>query len=333
MNDTWTIVPPEGEYFPPKPLVREQESNPVISAIISLVAYALFGLLIFGGSVFSVVALIVVLFIHESGHLLAMWMYGYRKLRMLFIPLMGAVASGSKQDISDKEESVILLAGPLPGVLIGCVMLYFMNARVELLQDFDPVSNILFNMGRWFVILNVLNLLPFFPLDGGQLFRALFFRSGFMAYFIFAAVSFGLLLLLFMNNWSMLLILVLIFGRPLYSQYRAQGYYKALAAVGVDHRKTYDELSDRDFWLMRDALPQYSNTYAYIVPGQFRQFADANAQEVHAVRSLLERRYHSELGPAGKAVMIFLWLAGLSGVFVAHFIAPGSMEFLKSFGL
>ncbi|TND04093.1 MAG: peptidase M50 [Bacteroidetes bacterium] len=345
VNETSMIESTDQGIYPPKPLVQDRESNPYVSAIISLLLYAAFGYMLGGGSVVTMVALVIVLLIHESGHLAAMWFYGYQKLRMLFIPLMGAVAMGNKQDVSDKEDSVILLAGPLPGILLGYVLLFlsvgsigdgipfFTNDGSVSTEHFSITDPLMYGIARLFIILNVINLLPFFPLDGGQLFRALFFRTGFVPYFIFAVVSLGFLLLIFSGNLTTVVLLVVFFGRPLYNQYRAQAFYKALKQQHVDYRKTYDELSDRDFWLMRDALPAYSNSYNYIVPDQFRIFPNANAMEIQAIRSLLERRYHQDLGAAGKIFFSALWLLSLLSVFVTDYILPGSIGILERLGL
>jgi hypothetical protein len=49
--------------------------------------------------------LIGVVFLHESGHLLAMHLLGYRNLSMLFLPLFGAVAMGSDKGVAPIKRS------------------------------------------------------------------------------------------------------------------------------------------------------------------------------------------------------------------------------------
>ena len=71
----------------------------------------------------TVLLLLGVLFIHEVGHALAMRFFGYKDLQILFIPFLGAVASGRKENIAAWQEVVVLLAGPVPGIVIGTLVM------------------------------------------------------------------------------------------------------------------------------------------------------------------------------------------------------------------
>nr|WP_320118029.1 metalloprotease family protein [uncultured Marinifilum sp.] len=113
---------------------------------------------------FPYIALVLV--IHELGHLIAMKHFGYKKLRMRFIgPL--ALAVGEKEDAKPKEKLIVFLAGPLPGIVLG-----FMLLLSFLYFDIPKDDTIYF-----FLIINGFNLLPLFPLDGGQFFKVLFFEK------------------------------------------------------------------------------------------------------------------------------------------------------------
>lgn len=135
-------------------------------AAVSKTSLLLVSVLLFGisfGVMFSwttMLLLLLVLFIHEAGHLLGMWMFGYRDLRMLFIPFMGALASGKKDQARAWQEAVVLLMGPLPGYILGLALLTMSSEGIpEWVIEFALMS----------IILNALNLLPIMPLDGGRL--------------------------------------------------------------------------------------------------------------------------------------------------------------------
>lgn len=110
----------------------------------------------------SILAILGVLMVHELGHFLAMWIFGYRNLGILFIPFFGAVATaGKKPEGSAWKEIIVVLAGPVPGIVAGAVALLYDCWGIEWL--------------RWpaffSLILNGLNLLPVLPMDGGHLLR------------------------------------------------------------------------------------------------------------------------------------------------------------------
>ena len=131
---------------------------------VSLVLFWALGLLRFGPSALGL--LVVVLLIHEAGHLIAMRCFGYRDLRMIFIPLLGAAAIGTKTQAPSWQRAIIALAGPAPGILVGTALF-----TTWLYWD----SQLVFYAGNLFLILNQFNLLPIFPLDGGHFFRDVVF--------------------------------------------------------------------------------------------------------------------------------------------------------------
>ncbi len=111
---------------------------------------------------------IAALLLHEGGHLLAMKLFGYRDLALLFLPFLGALATAHKQDASLSQKFWISLAGPLPGLLLGLALLAFTTQ-----QQLD--SGWLIEAGWILIGLNLFNLLPIYPLDGGQIADLLLF--------------------------------------------------------------------------------------------------------------------------------------------------------------
>lgn len=161
----------------------------VISMFISLGVYAV----IFGWR--FAVAIIYCLFIHEMGHLIAMKIKKIPASPAVFIPFVGAVIS-IKGEIKDaKTEAFIAYGGPLAGLLsiVPAVPLFFWTG--------DPLFALIIYLGAF---LNLFNLLPVSPLDGGRIAAALSTHIW----------AFGLLVLLAWNIFmpSPILILILIIG-------------------------------------------------------------------------------------------------------------------------
>ncbi|MCM2369412.1 site-2 protease family protein [Aporhodopirellula aestuarii] len=102
--------------------------------------------------------LVVVLLFHEAGHYVAMRVFGYRNVKMFFIPFLGAAVSGRHFNISGWKKALVYLAGPVPGIIAS---LPLMIAGIALETDW------MLELGGMGLLLNTLNLLPIMPLDGG----------------------------------------------------------------------------------------------------------------------------------------------------------------------
>ncbi len=112
---------------------------------------------------FAVVILVVVL-IHELGHFLAMRAFGYRNVHILALPLVGGVAMGVDATPGATRSAWMSLMGPLPGIVIGWVLLGLVltgNAP-EWSHDWIWPFTIAF------LVDNYLNVLPIPPLDGAH---------------------------------------------------------------------------------------------------------------------------------------------------------------------
>lgn len=118
----------------------------------------------FSAVTFAVV-LMIVLFIHEMGHLIGMKVYGHRDVRIFFIPMLGAAASGRPTRANAFENGIIALLGPAPGFLLGVFALILF-----VLTSMYSKSLLLFALVAIFV--NAFNLLPLFPLDGARVIDA-----------------------------------------------------------------------------------------------------------------------------------------------------------------
>jgi Zn-dependent protease len=110
--------------------------------------------------------LVVVLLIHESGHFVGMKLFGYRDVRMFFIPFFGAAVSGRSLHVPGYQAALVILLGPLPGIVIGVLL-----GLVNLITKSQTVGE----LSLLFIVLNGFNLLPFMPLDGGRLLQLVLF--------------------------------------------------------------------------------------------------------------------------------------------------------------
>lgn len=114
----------------------------------------------------GVVALIAV---HESGHLLFARYEGVRAGMPIFLGPFGAVI-GLKQPLKDaRQEAVIAIGGPVVGTM-GAILALIWS------QGFAPGSyghGLLLALAYFGFLVNLFNLIPFSPLDGGRVASAL----------------------------------------------------------------------------------------------------------------------------------------------------------------
>jgi len=108
----------------------------------------------------ALMVLVVVLTVHEFGHFLAMKAFGYRDVKIFFIPFLGAGVSGSKHAAPAWQRIVVILLGPLPGLVVGALIYLVLR---------EPFYDGLGLLVLGLVLINGMNLIPVEPFDGGKL--------------------------------------------------------------------------------------------------------------------------------------------------------------------
>lgn len=103
---------------------------------------------------------IVMLYIHELGHIWAMKRQGMKDCEIYFIPFIGAAASSNSDSSSHKAGIVVAIMGPVWGFALAVMLggVYFITK--------NPLYAV---MASITAIFNLFNLLPIYPLDGGKI--------------------------------------------------------------------------------------------------------------------------------------------------------------------
>lgn len=160
-----------------------------ISLIVSLGGYAI----IFGWGFAA--AIVYLIFVHEMGHLVAAKQKGIKTSAAVFIPFLGA-AIGLKEKPKDAAtEAYLAYGGPLAGLIsvIPAIILYY--------STHQPYWALVIMLGA---LLNLFNLFPVSPLDGGRIVGVLSTKIWFVA-----LLAFLVYLILYP---SPILFLIFIFG-------------------------------------------------------------------------------------------------------------------------
>ncbi len=108
--------------------------------------------------------IMVSLLIHEMGHVWALWHYGLKVKGIYAIPPLGAAVITRDTVPSRMANIVFVLMGPAWG---------YAGAAATFVIYWITGSPIFAGMAGWMAILNLANLLPILPLDGGHAWRAI----------------------------------------------------------------------------------------------------------------------------------------------------------------
>lgn len=141
--------------------------------------------------------------VHELGHALAFKLYGIPSRIVLYwlgglaIPESSSGWSAQRSSLSPNQRIVVSFAGPAFGLLLalltvgvvfalggtvvisrGLIPMPLPSLQGSLLEGNLTMQWLLFVMIVINIFLNLLNLLPIFPLDGGQIARQIFTQLG-----------------------------------------------------------------------------------------------------------------------------------------------------------
>jgi len=123
------------------------------TALVSVAAYSIF----FGW--WFAAGFVVLLFVHEMGHVIALRREGIGASAPMFIPFMGAAIFAKSLGDNALAEARVGLAGPILGSLGA--------AAVAVVGELTG-SSLLIALAYFGFFINLFNLLPVVPLDGGR---------------------------------------------------------------------------------------------------------------------------------------------------------------------
>ena len=293
--------------FPAPPAVQ---SSPIGRSLLSLLLYLFAGYWLLG-DLENLLLITFVLLLHEGGHFVAMRQVGYRDLGVFFLPLLGAYVSGSKRVVTQRESAIVLLAGPLPGMLLGATLYFLM--KNGMIASTGLLNINLKNLMLFLVVLNGLNLLPVYPLDGGQLLNRVFLDEEGWASKLFVLLSAAFMSYLAIQ-YQLYLLLIFPIGLlfRLWKSAASQRVDKRITASGIETEIDYEDLSDIDYWRIRRILIEENKSIQALAGEHQETYAPAEAQIQQAVEAQLHRTLIQDLSVLAKIGILFLWVASIA---------------------
>ena len=126
------------------------------TALTMLVSIGVYALLF---PVWFAVGIVVLIWVHEMGHVLQLKREGIQASAPMFIPLLGAFVAMKQMPKDALAEARVGLAGPVLGTLAGLATLGLYAATQ---------NPIFLGLAYFNFIINLFNLAPLLPLDGGR---------------------------------------------------------------------------------------------------------------------------------------------------------------------
>ena len=288
--------------YPLKPVPEAvPKGNSSLRFVVSVFLFGAFYYFFVSKNLEIITWLAIIVFIHELGHYFAMKIFNYQDLSIFFIPLLGAIAGGNKEKIYQKEKAIVLLAGPVPGIIIGISLFLYAS-------HYGYYS--VLRLSYAFVLINLLNLLPLYPLDGGQLLKTLFIGSRELVTNIFIIVSVAVLIVYAVANeeWFLLVIPYFLVTR-LIQEWRLQKIRNKLGRINIAYQKSFEELSDGEYWQIRDvALTENPRLSKEGTAGEY-VISENESEIINYVKSVLKVKPIKDLSVLGVLLFLLVWIA------------------------
>jgi len=163
------------------------------TALVSVVAYSFFG-----GPWFAV-GLVLMIFVHEMGHVVEIRRQGMAATAPIFIPFLGAAIFQRSHAQSPMRQAQIGIAGPIAGT-IGATVAFILYGQTHWV--------VLLLWAYYGFLINLFNMIPFGMLDGGWILAP---TSKWVQVAGLAALAYGWV----MGFISPLVIIILILGLPM----------------------------------------------------------------------------------------------------------------------
>jgi stage IV sporulation protein FB len=147
------------------------------------------------------------------------------------------------------------------------------------------------------------------PLDGGKVVKTMFFDSNEIINNIFLFLSIAVLTYISISSKSYFLLIIPYF---LILQFSTQSQLKkvkaGIAKRGIDLYKSFEDLSDEEYWLIRDELAVHMRYYTKIISPRSYNVSIKEPQIVKQIKSIIQKKPNQDIKVIGKILITLLWI-------------------------
>jgi len=151
---------------------------------------------------------------HESGHVWAMKKMKLKTKGFYFLPFIGGVSISEDHYSTYGQNAFVSIMGPIWGLLLA-----LFTSAIYLITH-NPLWA---SAAVFMTLINLFNLLPTSPLDGGQVLKTIAFsiHKNVGVFFLFLSLAIGAIVFWYFKIWLFLAI-ILVGGIELYSELRTR---------------------------------------------------------------------------------------------------------------
>jgi Zn-dependent protease len=183
-------------------------------------------------------------------------------------------------------------------------------------------------MAEFFVVLNLFNLLPVYPLDGGQLLNRVFFNESNWLSKIFISLSIILLSWFAWKTNPVLFIFPAFMLIRLISESRTSSIEKRIEAEGINTDVEYEEMPDEDYWKIRNIVIEEHPAFRDVQSAPPYEYSDKEERIMTHIQGLLHRHLIQDVSVAGKIFILLIWVAAIASPWLLNM----DMRFFRQFG-
>ena len=288
------------DIYPKKPNLVERSKRSNASKYILVIAFLV---LIFNNVNLSnywiILSVLGVVAIHELGHFISMKYFSYNEPNFIFYALISEKTLNKFKPISQKSKILTLQMGPIPGVIAGSILFYY---AIGTDQDVVLMLSLIL------IGVNLFTLLPIDPLDGGKIIKNLFFPKAQRPYLVFVLVSSLLIIIIgFYTSFYLLMILGFLMGFKVRSIQKNMLIYDELESQEINYNKSYKNLSDKEYWAIRNIFLDYNPRLKSIIPSQSEIWENENLLSAQ-IKLLLKAEIKLDAGPLLKWLSFTIYL-------------------------
>lgn len=301
--------------YPPKPQLAVKSNKEKWQKHLLIIALFM-GLFItfFRESLPFILSISGIVLLHEFGHYVALKQFGYKDSKVLYFPLFNDFLIQKTPSISQKKRLLVILMGPLPGIIIGVALLWYY---------FQSLNQWVLEFSFLLIGVNVFSLLPLDPLKGGRLIQTLFFpdRQNVDMYFVLISS-----LLWIVAGYYTGFYLMIAFGFVMAFKVRSiqknVELHDALDEQEINYKTSYAHLTDREYWRIRQVFLDFNPKIKEIITEGVPDEENENLMS-EQVRQILDVPMNEDAGWFTKVIVLII---SVSAVFYPLYLIQEHKE-------